>query len=74
MSEEIDCIDDALLSDVVAQGQEARRNIRGTYDNPEEAWLDGYVAGRFDGYFKASPMNTQEEHGNAQQSSQAILQ
>jgi hypothetical protein len=65
--DEVDCIDDALLADVVAQGQAARKNIRGTYDNPEEAWLDGYVAGRFDGYFKASPITQEEVHEQSNQ-------
>ncbi len=55
MSEEVDCFSDALLADVVAEGQEARRDIRGVYDNPEEAWMDGWVAGWFAGHFKRTP-------------------
>jgi len=59
---EEDCASDALLADVVAAGKIARQNIRGGYDNPEEAWLDGYVAGAFDAFFKLSPIeHTQEE-------------
>jgi hypothetical protein len=63
--DEIDCcFSDALLDDVVAQGKAVRQTLCETYSNPEEAWMDGFVAGWFEGHFKTSPMNTQEEEVN----------
>jgi len=50
-----DCLCDALLTDVVRQGKAVRRTIAETYGNPEEAWMDGFVAGWFEGHFQRTP-------------------
>jgi hypothetical protein len=52
MSEEVDCFSDALLTDVVRQAKAVRQTLCETYSNPEEAWMDGFVAGWFEGHFK----------------------
>lgn len=46
-----DCAMDALLGEVVTLARKRRQDIRSVYKDPEEAWLDGFLAGWFDGHF-----------------------
>lgn len=55
-----DCVCDALLADVVSKAKAARQAIRSQYDDPEEAWLDGYIEGWFAGHFKRTPEASSE--------------
>lgn len=45
------CLSDALLADVAKLARKRRADIRSAYTDPEEAWLDGFLAGWFDGHF-----------------------
>jgi hypothetical protein len=71
MEEEDCCQSDALLVDVVQQGKADRQAIRSVECDPEKAWLDGYVAGWFRGYFR-QPESILKEERTHEQSDQVL--